>query len=281
MQGLKKRMVGEVVFPQTAGNKELTRRCGPKSTIEPQGVFPALPAPPSTVDGGCHPASHPNASHLGLGTGNDQAAHNSPVVGDCQHPPERRYRSESRPAAPRAPLQIVSDQPERHMACERRQSPVAVGTEGQRATQEGKRLEGGIVRPYSRRAASLHRPELRAHRPGVLDAIRALPAHHAPGSLSSLEYPTHHQGQKTPSARVNGASEGHQITTLAVALWPIHGNAYAITLGEEVIVARSRAPVRDAARELLRRGFSGPFETIDCQTGQTRMRFPDIARAAR
>ena len=117
--------------------------------------------------------------------------------------------------------------------------------------------------------------------PAILDAVRALPAHHAPGSLSSLEYPTHHQGQKTPSARVNEASEGHQITTVAVALWPIHGNAYAITLGDEVIVPRSRAPERDAARELQRLGFSGPFETIDCQTGQTRMRFPDIARAAR
>ena len=157
---------------------------------------------------------------------------------------------------------------------------MAVGTEGQRARKKASgwkavsfaHTRAGLLLAIGRNCGPIA--------PAVLDAIRALPAHHAPGSLSSLEYPTHHQGQKTPSARVNGASEGHQITTLAVALWPIHGNAYAITLGEEVIVARSRAPVRDAARELLRRGFSGPFETIDCQTGQTRMRFPDIARAA-
>ena len=52
--------MGEVVFPETARNNDLTRRCGPKSTIDPQSVFPALPAPPSTVDGGCHPASQAN-----------------------------------------------------------------------------------------------------------------------------------------------------------------------------------------------------------------------------
>ena len=178
-----------------------------------------------------------------------------------------------------APLQIVSDKPERRMACERRQSSVAVGTEGRRASQEGKRLEGDIVRPYPRRAAALDWPELRPHRPGGPGC------HQGTSSASRAGLVVIGGGasprEETPSARVNEAPGGHQVTTVAVALWPIHGNAYAITLDEEVIVIRSRAPARDAARELQRRGFSGPFETIDCQTGQTRMRFPDIARAAR
>lgn len=115
----------------------------------------------------------------------------------------------------------------------------------------------------------------------ILAVIKALPESHARGSLSSVAYPPHHPPQLSPSAPVNGAPKGIQNGSLAVALWPLHGGAYAVTLGEEIIVARSRAPERDAARALLLRGFTGPFETTDCQTGRTRMRFPDIARAAR
>jgi hypothetical protein len=116
--------------------------------------------------------------------------------------------------------------------------------------------------------------------PAALAIIRALPEYYARGVLLSAGHPSPTQPKFSTSARVYEASVWAKREVLAVALWPLYGGSYAVTLGNEVIVSRSRSPERDAARALLKRGFTGKFETIDCQTGQTRMRFSDIERTA-
>jgi hypothetical protein len=55
---------------------------------------------------------------------------------------------------------------------------------------------------------------------------------------------------------------------------------WSVTLAGELILARSRDPEHDAARELLARGYTGKAETVDAITGAARMRFSIEAFAA-
>lgn len=54
-----------------------------------------------------------------------------------------------------------------------------------------------------------------------------------------------------------------------------------VTFGAQVIVESSLDPEHDAARALLGMGFSGPFETLDPETGRVRMMFGSIAETAK
>jgi hypothetical protein len=65
-----------------------------------------------------------------------------------------------------------------------------------------------------------------------------------------------------------------------VVLNPDRHGRYHVTLDGEEIVWASRDPEHDAARALLARGFTGPFETVG-EDGVVRMRFRDVAETAK
>jgi len=118
--------------------------------------------------------------------------------------------------------------------------------------------------------------------PAALAAIGALPEFHRPGVLRGLSVggtPPSPLDRNGPVAACQGPANAFPTAGVAVVLWPLDGGIYDVTLDGKKIVIGSPNPARDAAAALQQRGFTGPFETLDSQTGRVRMRFSDIAPA--